>query len=213
MSADRPVRPDPVELDLVPTEFIAPRLRKVATGAVVLGVVVGVLLAVFTTVVVGVVVGLVVAVPVVASAWIGLRRRIWMDGAELHVRSGVRTRRLHVPSTVSAEVQIRTARIDQITLRLSDGRTRVAVPLALYTSGGGRELPILALRTIADSLWTTDLVPAAAIASVLVDQLRAEARDAGLHERPLYRAVELVRSKGRTPLAILTDREVADLLN
>lgn len=202
---------DRVDLDLVPVDLIAPRLRKVAVGAVVVGVLLAVIASFFLPVTVAVVIGVVIAVPTAASAWVGLRRRIWSTGNMIHARGGLRTRRLDVSKLVSAEVQIRTARIDQISLRLYDGRTRVTVALALYTRGGGRELPILALRTLADSLWTSELVPAAAIAAVLVDQLKAEARDAGMNDRPLFRAVEMVRDAGRTPLATLTDREVADL--
>lgn len=200
-----------VELDLVPVELIAPRLKKVAVGAIVIAILLALIASFFLPVAVAVVLGVVVAVPTSGSAWVGLRRRTWLSGNVIHARGGLRTRQLSVPALVSAEVQVRTARIDQISLRLYDGTTKVVIALALYTKGGGRELPILSLRKLADALWTSELVPAAAIASVLVDQLKAEARDAGLPERPLYRAVELVRDAGRTPLATLTDREVAGL--
>jgi hypothetical protein len=197
-----------VELDLVPVELIAPRLKKVAIGAVVVGVMIAAIASVFLPVAVAVVLGVVVAVPTAGSAWIGLRRRTWLSDNKIHVRGGFRTTHLSVAGLVSAEVQIRTARIDQISLRLYDGSAKATIALALYTKGGGRELPILSLRKLADALWTSELVPAAAVASVLV---KAEARDAGLDERPLYRAVQLVREAGRTPLATLTDREVAGL--
>lgn len=200
-----------IDLDLIPTSLIAPRLKKVAAGSIVVGIALAVIASFFLPVAVAVVLGVVVAVPTAGSAWVGLRRRTWLVGNVVHARGGLRTKQLSVAALASAEVQIRTARIDQISLRLSDGSTRVTIALALYTKGGGRELPILSLRTLADALWTSELVPAAAIASVLVDQLKAEARDAGLLERPLYRAVELVKDAGRTPLATLTDREVAGL--
>lgn len=200
-----------VELDLVPVELIAPRLKKVAIGSVVIGILLAVIASFFLPIVVSVVVGVVVAVPTAGSVWVGLRRRTWLNRNTIHARGGVRTKQLVVSKVITAEVQVRTARIDQISLRLYDGNSRITIALALYTKGGGRELPILSLRRLADALWTSELVPAAAIASVLVDQLKAEARDAGLDERPLYRAVELVRDAGRTPLATLTDREVAAL--
>ena len=158
-----------------------------------------------------VVIGAIAGGPAALSAWLGLRRRIWLTDGVLSVRA-FRTRTLRMAEVATAELLVRSAGIDQVLLRLSDGHTRVVLPLALYTDGGGRELPILALRGIADALWTSELVPAAAIASVLVDQLKAEARDAGLGERPLYRAVEMVRRSGRTPAATLSDREVAQLL-
>lgn len=205
--------PDHTELDLVPVELLRPRLRKVAVGSVVAGTLIALVASLFFPVALAVVLGVVVAVPTVASAWVGLRRRTWLSGNVIHARGGLRTKQLSVSKVMTAEVQVRTARIDQISLRLYDGKSRVTVALALYTRGGGRELPILSLRKLADALWTTELVPAAAIASVLVDQLKAEARDAGLDERPLYRAVELVRDAGRTPLATLTDKEIAALLS
>lgn len=200
-----------VELDLVPVELIAPRLKKVAIGSIVVGVLLAVIASFFLPVVVAVVLGVVVAVPTAGSAWVGLRRRTWLSDNIIHARGGFRTKQLSVSKVVTAEVRVRTARIDQISLSLYDGHSRITIALALYTKGGGRELPILSLRKLADALWTSELVPAAAIASVLVDQLKAEARDAGLNERPLYRAVEMVRDAGRTPLATLTDREVAAL--
>ncbi len=205
--------PDHVELDLVPVELIRPRLRKVAAGSVAAGALLAIVASLLLPLALAVVLGVVVAVPTVASAWVGSRRRTWLNGNVIHARGGFRTKQLSVPKVITAEVQVRTARIDQISLRLYDGNSRVTVALALYTRGGGRELPILSLRKLADALWTSELVPAAAIASVLVDQLKAEARDAGLDERPLYRAVELVRDAGRTPLATLTDREIAALIS
>lgn len=206
-----PTGKPPVSLDLVPTDVVAPRLKKIALGAIVLGIIVAAAAAIFLPLAVALLLGAVVAAPVAVSAWVGLRRRIWLADNVVHVRGGLRTKRLNVPGVVTAEIGVRTARIDQVSLRLNDGNTRVTIALALYTEGGGRELPILALRGLADALWTSELVPAAAIASVLVDQLKAEARDAGLNERPLYRAVRSVRASGRTPLATLTDREVAEL--
>lgn len=203
---------EPVALDLVSAQFLAPRLRKLVIGSCAVGLVLATVVGFFAPLWVAVLIGVVVGGPPTLAGWMGLRRKIWLDGPQLCAR-GLRTRRLHVPDVVTAELTIHTARIDQISLRLYDGRTRIQIPLALYTHGGGRELPILALRALADSLWTTALVPAAAIASVLLEQLRAEARDAGLGDRPLYRAVELVRESGRTPRATLTDREVARLLD
>lgn len=200
-----------VSLDLVPVDLIAPRLRKVAIGGLAAGLAIAVIAGFFLPMVIAVLLGSVVAVPIAGSAWVGLRRRIVLRGNVIEVRGPFRTRRLTVSSVVTAEIRIRTARIDQVSLRLYDGTTYATVALALYTGGGGRELPILALRSLADALWTTELVPAAAIAAVLVDQLKAEARDAGLAERPLHRAVDMVRQAGRTPLATLTDREVAEL--
>lgn len=69
----------PVSLDLVPIELIAPRLKRVAAFAVLIGVVVGVIVGFFGPVWVGVTVGAVIAVPTAASALLTLRRRVTLQ--------------------------------------------------------------------------------------------------------------------------------------
>ncbi|MFZ2178070.1 MAG: hypothetical protein WAW17_29405 [Rhodococcus sp. (in: high G+C Gram-positive bacteria)] len=202
----------PVSLDLVPIELIAPRLKRVAWVAVLVGVVLAVVVGVFTSLWIGVVVGAIVSVPTAASALLALRRRITLQHGRIRSTGGVRSRSVDVTRAVAAELVIRSARVSEVSVRVTDADGSLMIPLALYTSDGGRELEILGLRTLADALNAGELVPAAAIASVLIDQLRAEARGAGLMERPLYRAVQLVRSAGRIPRTTLTDREVAALL-
>lgn len=82
----------------------------------------------------------------------------------------------------------------------------------MYTdAGSGRELHLLGLRRLADALAASQLAAAVAVSAMLLHQLRAEARDAGLEERPLYRAVRLARSKDVVSPIVLTDTEVAAL--
>ncbi|RVW04030.1 hypothetical protein [Rhodococcus xishaensis] len=191
--------------------MIAPRMRRVALVAILIGVVVGGAVAAFASAPVALAVGLVIALPTSVSALLATRRRIWLDGTVLHASNGVRHRRVHVARVVSVEFVVRSARVSQVAIRMGDGRATQTVPLALYAAGGGRELDVLGLRKLADALSASDLVPAAAAASVLIEQLRAEARGAALEERPLYRAVALIRDAGRTPQTTLTDQEVASL--
>lgn len=198
-------------LDLVPAALIAPRMRRVALVAVVLGAVVGGVVAIFAEPLVALAVGAVVGLPTAVAALLSTRRRIWLDGTTLHTTNGLRRHSVDVAGAVTVEFVVRSARISQVALRIGDGRATRTVPLALYSNGSGRELDVLGLRTLADALTAGDLVPAAAAASVLIEQLRAEARDAGLDQRPLYRAVELARAAGRVPQTTLTDREVASL--
>ncbi|MFD4181815.1 hypothetical protein [Rhodococcus sp. NPDC058514] len=200
-----------VPLDLIPSSLIAPRLRKVALVAVVLGVVVAVVVGFFASTGVAVLVGAIIAVPTALSALLTLRRRIWLTGTTIHARHGLRTRSVDAGRAVSAEVVVRTARVSQVGVRIGDGRSLVSIPLALYTDDGGRELDLLGLRSLADALNAGDLAPAVAVASVLIGQLRAEARGAGLEERPLYRAVQTARGASRVPQTVLTDHEVAEL--
>lgn len=198
-------------LDLIPAAMLAPRMRKVALIAVLIGIVVGGVVALFSSAVVALVVAAVIALPTAVSALLATRRRMWVAGTTIHASNGLFERRVDVARAASVEFVVRVARINQVAIRIGDGRTARTVPLALYTADGGRELDVLGLRKLADALSASELAPAAAAASLLIDQLRAEARGAGLDERPLYRAVVLVREAGRVPQTTLTDQEVAAL--
>ncbi|MFC4602746.1 hypothetical protein [Rhodococcus kronopolitis] len=200
-----------VSLDLIPASLLAPRLRRVAAVAVGLGVLVGVGVGFFTSAGMAVLVGAVIALPTAVSSLLTMRRRIWLAGNVLHTRTAVRSRSVDISAVVSTELVVRAARVSQVLLRVGDGRTLVTVPLALYTESGGRELEVLALRSLADALASSELAPALAMSTVLVGQLRAEARGAGLEERPLYRAVRLAKDAGRVPQTVLTDQEVVGL--
>ncbi len=204
---------EPVSLDLVPIALIAPRLKRIAAAVIVLGVVVGLVVNVFASATVALLVGFIIAVPTSLAILMTLRRHITLYGSKIRAQAGFRTGEVDAAEVVTAELIVRTGRISEVSMKLTDARSSVRIPLALYTAGGGRELEILALRKLADALASSELVPAAALSSVLIEQLRAEARGAGLAERPLYRAVELVSATGRVPRTTLTDHEVAGLLD
>ncbi|TSD94656.1 hypothetical protein FOS14_20335 [Skermania sp. ID1734] len=199
-------------IDLVPTQLVAPRLRRIAAIAVVVGVVVALLAGAATTWPVGIVAGAVVGGPTAVAALLSMRRRTWLTGTVVRSRRLLRTRHVDLAAAQTAELTVRSGRISQISLKIGDGNRSAAVPLALYTDTGGRELEVLGLRRLADGLAAGELVAAAALSSVLVEQLRAEARGAGIDERPLYRAVRLVRDSGRASFTTLSDAEVAALL-
>lgn len=215
LSWGRSLSPDtePVSLDLVPIALIAPRLKKIAAGVIVLGVLVGLVVSLFASTSVALLVGFIIAVPTSLAVLMTLRRHITLYGSKIRAQAGFRTNEVDVAHVVSAELMVRTGKISEASMKLTDVKSSVRIPLALYTPGGGRELDILALRKLADALASSELVPAAALSSVLIEQLRAEARGAGLVERPLYRAVELVKATGRVPRTTLTDHEVAGLLD
>ncbi|WP_051919304.1 hypothetical protein [Prescottella defluvii] len=198
-------------LDLIPASVLAPRMRRIAMVSIVIGIVVGAVVAIFAAPPVAVAVGAVIGLPTALSAILATRRRIWLDGNTIHASNGLRHRRVDVAAAVSVEFVVRSGRISQVAARIGDGRSVQNVPLALYTADGGRELEVLGLRKLADALSASELAPAAAAASLLIEQLRAEARGAGLEERPLYRAVTMVRDAGRVPQTVLTDQEVAAL--
>jgi hypothetical protein len=203
----------PTALDLVDTALIVPRLRRLSLIAAAIGVAAAVVVGLLASWPIGIVVGVVVGGPTAISALLAARRRTWMSGTVIHARRALGQRTVDVAAVVSAELQVRIGRVSQIALRVGDGNTQVTVALALYTDTGGAELGVLPLRRLANALAASDLAAAAAVSSVLVQQLRAEAREAGLHERPLYAAVRVVRDAGRAPLSTLSDAEVAGLLD
>ncbi|MFD1813957.1 hypothetical protein [Rhodococcus gannanensis] len=200
-----------VELDLIPARLIAPRLRRLAFGAVGLGLVIGLVVGLFTGPGIGSLVAVVIALPTALSAFLASRRRMWMSGTVVHAHSGLRTKSVDLADAVSAELLVRSGRVSQVALKVGDGNRQVTVPLALYTDDGGRELEVLPLRALADGLVSGELAPAVAMSSALIGQLRCEARGAGLEERPLYRAVRLARESNRIPQTVLTDDEVVRL--
>ncbi len=205
--------PDEVSLDLAPRELIAPRVRRVALLAVVAGIVAGVVVSLLANWLAGVVVALVVGAPTALASIGVLRRRLVLSGSVVHAHRAITHRTIDVRRAVTAELVVRTGRVSIVTLRIGDGSHTVNVPLAVYAGAAGRELHILGLRRLADALDGSELVAAVALSTVLVQQLRAEARDAAAGERPLYRAVQRMLDAGRGPTTTLTDSEVAALLD
>ncbi|MBF6209480.1 hypothetical protein IU433_06085 [Nocardia puris] len=208
----KPVQPEPVGLDLVAPEMYAPMLRRLSLASVGIGVGAGLLAALLVSWPLAVAIGVVVGAPTALYTVALRRRRIWMTGTTLHVRRLFGERHLEVSRANGVELLVYPARLSRVALRLTAGPERQLIPLAMYTdAGSGRELHLLGLRKLADALATSELAAAVAVSSMLVSQLRAEARDAGLEERPLYRAVRLVRAKDYVSPVVLTDREVAEL--
>ena len=201
-----------VSLDLVPRELLAPKLKRVALAAVLVGVVVGVVVGFFAPVWLALAIGVVIGVPTAASALLALRRRIWLQETRIESIGGLRTRRVDARKALGVELAVRCGRISEVSARLNDGSAEVSIPLALYSDNGGRELGVLGLRRLADALSASELAAAAGVTSVLIEQLRAEARGARLEDRPLYRAVVLARGAGRVPQTTLTDHDVASLI-
>jgi hypothetical protein len=202
-----------VSLDLLPSHLLLPRARRVALASILLGVVLGVVVWLFVPASIAIALGVAFGLPPAVGAFVVTRRHLRLAGTVLTASGPLRSRSVDLRHLAGVEVLVRVARVSQVILRVNDGEHRlVSVPLALYADGGGRELDVLAARRLADALDTAELAPAAAMSSVLVEQLRAEARSAALEERPLYRAIELARREGRVPQTTLTDHEVAALV-
>ncbi|MBY6541117.1 hypothetical protein HQ325_20835 [Rhodococcus sp. BP-349] len=200
-----------VALDLVPPELIVPRLRVAGAVFAVVGAVLGVVAGLLISPFVGVALGAALVATAGFAVVSGGRRRVWIDHGVVSRRGSFRVRRVNLSDATKVEVLVRVARVSQVLIRVGDSSGDVTVGVAMYTSDGGRELQPIALRAVADGLASSPLAPALALSSVLVTQLRAEAREAGLSERPLYRAIDVVRTSGRAPATVLTDAEVAAL--
>ncbi|NKY86983.1 hypothetical protein [Nocardia veterana] len=204
--------PQPVGLDLIAPELYAPMLRRLALGAVGVGVVVGLVVGWVAGWPVGVLVGGVIGAPTAIYALVVRRRRMWLAGTVLEARTALGRRRLDIADASGVEVLVYPGRLSRIVVRITAGGRAQTVPLAMYTdAGSGRELHILGLRSLADALSAAELAAALALSGLLVGQLRAEARDAGLADRPLYRAVQLVRARDIVQPVRLSDSDIAAL--
>ncbi|NUP26986.1 MAG: hypothetical protein HOQ36_04040 [Nocardia sp.] len=199
-------------LDLVAPEVYAPVLRRLALVALALALAIGAVTGLVFGPLPGLVAVLVVALPAAGYVAVARRRRLWLRGSTIGAQTLTRTRTLDVAAVTGVELLVYPGRLSRLVLRLTAGPDRQLVPLAMYTdAGSGRELHLLGLRRLADALVRSELPAALAVADLLVHQLRAEARDAALPERPLYRAVTLTRAKDYVTPIVLTDAEIATL--
>ncbi|WP_230464535.1 hypothetical protein [Nocardia seriolae] len=197
---------------MVAPELLAPALRKLTLAALGVGIGVGLLLALFVHWPVALATGIVLGAPTALYATAVRRRRITVAGTVIRARTWRGERRVDLAAATAVEVLVFPGKISRIVLRITAGRDSQIVPLAIYSdSGSGRELHILGLRKLADALAGCPLVAALAVSGMLVQQLRAEARDAVAEERPLYRAVRMVRARDEAAPIILADSDIADL--
>jgi hypothetical protein len=187
-------------------------LRRLALAAVGVGLGAALLAALIVPWPIALAIGLVVGAPTVAYAVALRRRRMWLSGTTIHARRAFGVRQVDIAAANGVEVLVYPGRLSRIVLRVTAGADTQVIPLAMYTdAGSGRELHLLGLRKLADALAASEMAAAVAVSTMLVHQLRAEARDAGLEERPLYRAVQLARAKDYVSPVVLTDQEVAAL--
>nr|WP_198428104.1 hypothetical protein [Nocardia bovistercoris] len=199
-------------MDLVAPEVYAPMLRKLALASTGAGIGAALLAATVAHWPIAVLVGIVIGAPTLGYALAARRRRMWLSGSVIHSRRLFGEHRVDLAAATGVELLVYPARLSRVALRVTAGAETGTVPLAMYTdAGSGRELHPLGLRKLADALATSESAAAVAVSSVLIRQLRAEARDAGLEQRPLYAAVRLARAQDVVSPLVLTDREVADL--
>lgn len=140
----------------------------------------------------GLIAAAVVGLPLLLIVTYSVRRRIWLDGGDLVVRTWG-TRRIRVAEAKRVDVvitQVRGART--VGLLIGGGKgAAVKVDLAVYQGSGphagGRELGILPLRRLANALMNNTEANGMVFAELLVAQLRSEAKGDPVDERPLCR--------------------------
>ncbi|HWD03022.1 MAG TPA: hypothetical protein VG674_11275 [Amycolatopsis sp.] len=137
----------------------------------------------------GLIVAVVVALPLLYLVLYTVRRRTWLEGTELVVRTfGVR--RVDLVTAIGLEIviaDVRGTRTVSLLVNVGRGRRAVKLDLAVFAGTGGRELGALQLRRLADALVNNTEANGLVFSELLVAELRAEARGGAVAERPLYR--------------------------
>ncbi|OXM69923.1 hypothetical protein [Amycolatopsis vastitatis] len=165
-------------------------------GAVIVAAAFGGVAGLIGGTVTGLVVALVVALPLVYVMAASIRRRVWLEGSTLLVRTwGLRRVDLVTATRLDLVVgDVRGSRT--VSLLVNAGRRgKVAkVDLAVFSGTGGRELGILPLRKLANALMNNTEANGLVFGELLIAELKAEARGAGVAERPLYRLASVAPS-------------------
>lgn len=137
----------------------------------------------------GLAAGLVIALPLLYVMAVNLRRRVWLEGTTLVVRTwGVRRVELVAASRLDLVIgDIRGTRTVSLLVNAGDRRKVAKVDLAVFSGAGGRELGALQLRRLANALMNNTEANGLVFAELLVAELKSEARGDSAADRPLYR--------------------------
>lgn len=136
----------------------------------------------------GLVAAAVVGLPLLYVVVFNARRRVWVAGHELIVRTwwARRVDLVRAPRIDLLVTDVRGTRSVALLVGAGGRRASVKVDLAVYSGAGGRELGVLALRRLADAVVDNTDANGMIFSELLLAQLRAEGRGAGVVERPLY---------------------------
>ncbi|WP_409492899.1 hypothetical protein [Amycolatopsis sp. cmx-11-12] len=137
----------------------------------------------------GLVVAGVIALPLLYIMLYNLRRRVWLEGDTLIVRTwGLRRIGLTEAERIDLVISdVRGTRTVSLLVNAGKRRKVAKVDLAVYSGAGGRELGILQLRKLANALLNNTEANGLVFSELLVAQLKSEARGDAAAERPLYR--------------------------
>jgi hypothetical protein len=184
-----------VELDLLPASIVRRRARGVMLMALVLAAAAGGVVGLFGGRVPGLIAAGVIGLPLLLLALGEARRRTWLENSVVTVRA-LGSRRVDITRAQRRDLMVSDVRAQRtVSLLLSAQRgPTVTVPLAIYTPAGGVELGILGLRRLADALAVVNDTAdqeARMLSTLLIAQLRSEARGDSPVERPLRLAAGL----------------------
>ncbi|MFD9889819.1 hypothetical protein ACFWY9_10810 [Amycolatopsis sp. NPDC059027] len=137
----------------------------------------------------GLVVAGVIALPLLYLLAYNLRRRVWLEGTVLLVRTwGIRRVDLVTAERLDLVISdVRGTRTVSLLVNAGQRRKVAKVDLALFSGAGGRELGVLQLRRLANALMNNTEANGLVFSELLVAELKAEARGDAVADRPLYR--------------------------
>ncbi|NIH83240.1 hypothetical protein [Amycolatopsis granulosa] len=184
----KPAEPGPLPLHQEGPGLTRRRLVSGLAGVVIVAAACGGLAGLIGGQIAGLAVAAVVGLPLLCVVVWNVRRRLWLAGTTVVVRA-FRTRRVDLVSARRIDLLVTDVRGARTVSLLAGSGQRgrgVRIDLAVYAGTGGRELPVLTLRRLADALADNIESNGLVFAELLVAQLRAEARGAGLSERPLH---------------------------
>lgn len=197
-----------IDLDIVPAELITRRVRLAAVLILVLAIAIAAVSWVLWSPWVALLAGAILGLPAIGAAAMAGKGRLVLRGGVIERSAAFRPIRVDL-GRADVALHARSGRICQVVLRASEGGSAVNVVMAVYSEDDrGRELPPQALRALADAL-----PEGSPIAAALIGQLRCVARDAPLANRPLYRAVEMVRDRDRPGTGALNAKQVSELVD
>lgn len=135
----------------------------------------------------GLIAAAVVGLPLLYILAYTARRRLWLEGNTLIVRTWG-TRRIDLTTVARIDLLITEVRATRtVALMVSGERgSSVKIDLAVYSGLGGRELDVFALRKLANALMNNTDANGMVFSELLVAQLRAEAKGEPADGRPLH---------------------------
>jgi hypothetical protein len=183
-------------LDMFDRSGTRKRFRMALIAVVILAAAVGGVVGLIGGRLAGLITAGAVALPLVLFSWSQARRRIWLEGNRVVLRTfGRRSVDLSKAERLEFVVlDVRSVKTVSLLVAETPRSRAISLAVASYSGTGGAELGILALRRVADGLAAAGNTRSLVFSELLVAQLRAEARGEGLDGRPLFQLAKAAPS-------------------